>query len=110
MRIFGNINGVDILHSDTFMEEGIEKVNIVVIGYNQNGKKRSAVCKLPEITWSEITNFDDETIKYLEKIINYHKEIIMKESREKIGREYKEMIPIKFNGSEVIVQKDFLEN
>lgn len=86
MRIFGNINGIDILYSDIFTKEDNECVKVSVVSYNPNGKKRSAVCILPELAWSEINNFDEITIKYLENIIVYYKELIAKEAREKKGK------------------------
>ncbi len=110
MRIFGNINGIDILYSDLHNDGDKEYTDIVVVGYSLYGKKRSARCTLPFEKWEDVTNFEDATLEYLKGIITYHEARILEESKLQRGREYKEMIPIKINDKEVMVKKDFLDN
>lgn len=71
----------EIVHSESYMEDGIEKVRVEIEKPVQGGF-HSAECVLPQYTWQNVHGFTDKDIEKLQDIIESLAHIIIRLARD----------------------------
>ncbi len=105
MRLFVNINGIDLYYSDIIFNKGVENVDVKALAYNTHTHSyKTAIFQLPSITLKENNGFDDITINYVKRILEETKTQIFDSARNHTGRSITENNFIKVGDKRILIK------
>lgn len=105
MRLFVNINGIDLFYEK---QENSKTIEVKAVQYNQKTKKYNiAICEIPEFLWKENEGFEQTTLDYLEHIILHAKEKIIEDAQIKSSN-LGQFDMVKVGNKQIPVRKEIL--